>query len=231
VARVLAGKTQSQVGKAIGTSAAQVSRIERARVSSVSFRQLVRFGAAVGMQVWMRAYPGGRRVMDGPQLALLHRLREHAQPWTSRTEVTMPIPGDLRAADAMLTNEMCTIVVEGITRLVDYQAQARAALAKKRDLGADRAVLLIADSRNNQKALREAGALINEGSRLAPMQSSAPSMAGEDPGDDGIRRAPDSTKPGRRDRASMRREAEPRRAGVPDRADAWASPRRQAPRR
>jgi transcriptional regulator with XRE-family HTH domain len=141
VARILAGYTQLQVARAIGTSNAQVCRIEGGNVPKVSYRQLVRFGGVVGLRVWMRAYPGGRRLLDAPQLALLARFRSRSPKWECRTEVTMPIQGDLRAADAVLRNAACTIVVEAITRLADIQAQSRSALAKKRDLGADRLVL------------------------------------------------------------------------------------------
>ena len=186
VARILAGLTQLQVARAIGTSNAQVCRIERGGVPKVSFRQLVRFGGAVGLRVWMRAYPGGRRLLDAPQLALLTRFRGRSQTWECRTEVTMPIEGDLRAADAVLRNVTCTIVVEAITRLADFQAQSRSGLAKKRDLGADRLVLLIANTRANRRALREATDIALASFPLMTDAVMRSLEAGEDPGADGI---------------------------------------------
>lgn len=50
----------------------------------------------------------------------------------------MPLAGDLRAADALVSIPNCRIVVEVITRLADFQAQLRAARRKQRDLGAHR---------------------------------------------------------------------------------------------
>ena len=186
VARVLAGRTQSQVARAIGSSHAQVSRIENARVRSVSVRQLCRFAAAVGMRVWVRAFPGGRRLIDTPQLALLTKLRGRSQAWACRTEVTMPIDGDLRAADAVLSNGQCTIVVEAITRLIDFQAQSRAALAKKRDLRADRLIMLVAATRANRRGLRETAEITSGSFPLRTDEILRALQAGEDPGGDGI---------------------------------------------
>jgi transcriptional regulator with XRE-family HTH domain len=186
VARLLAGKTQLQVGRAAGTSNAQVSRIEHARVSNVSFRQLVRIGGAIGLRIWMRAYPGGRRLMDAPQIALLGRLTAASRGWKWQTEVTMPKQGDLRAADAVASNGICTVMVEAITKLVDFQAQSRSGLAKKRDLGADRVILLIADTRANRLALREAGDIAAGSFPLGTAEVLPAMEAGEDPGGDGI---------------------------------------------
>ena len=47
----------------------------------------------------------------------------------------MPIAGDLRAADALISIEGCRCMVEIITRLADFQGQLRAARIKLRDLG------------------------------------------------------------------------------------------------
>lgn len=186
VARILSGKTQAGVATAIGASTAQISRIEGAAVPKVSYLQLARFAGVVGLQLWVRAYPGGRRLLDAPQLALLDRMRSHSRLWTCRTEVTMPTQGDLRAADAVLRNGRCTIVVEAITRLADFQAQSRSALAKKRDLGADRLILLIANTRYNRRALREAGSIVFETFPLSTDDVMPPLEAGVDPGADGI---------------------------------------------
>jgi transcriptional regulator with XRE-family HTH domain len=186
VARILAGMTQADVANRIEASAAQVCRIEGGKVRKVAFHQLVRFGAAVGLRVWMRAYPGGRRLMDEPQLALLGRFRSRCEPWHFRTEVTMPIEGDLRAADAVMSNGTCMIVVEAITRIADFQAQSRAALAKKRDLNATRLILLIADTRANRRTLRAAADVAAASFPLATREVLRALEAGEDPGADGI---------------------------------------------
>jgi len=186
VARILGGKTQAQVAKAIGASNAQVCRIERAGVPKVSLLQLARFGGVVGIRIWVRAYPGGRRLMDAPQIGLLGRLKAPARGWAWQTEVTMPEPGDLRAADAVARNANCTVMIEAITRLADFQAQSRSALAKKRDLGADRLVLLVANTRANRRALHEAVDIAAASFPLATAEVLRAMEAGEDPGADGI---------------------------------------------
>jgi transcriptional regulator with XRE-family HTH domain len=186
VARILAGRTQADVARQIGASGAQVCRIERGNVPKVALQQLVRFAGVVGLRVWIRAYPGGRRLMDEPQLAVLGRLRTRCGAWQLKTEVTMPIEGDIRAADAVLSNANCVIVVEAITRLADFQAQSRAALAKKRDLRADRLVLLVADTRANRRALLAAADLAAASFPLGTRDVLRALEAGEDPGADGI---------------------------------------------
>jgi len=158
IARVISGLTQSRVAKGIGTSQSRVSRTERGLPSDLGLATLSRHAAAVGLKIHVRLYPRGRRLLDAPQLGLLGRLRHRINPvWTWEMEVPVPIPGDLRASDARLTSAAATIVVEAITRLADAQAQARAAMLKKRDLHADRLILLVAATVANRRALREAG--------------------------------------------------------------------------
>jgi hypothetical protein len=78
------------------------------------------FAAAVGLRSWLRFFPAGRRLLDAPQLALLGRLRARISAiWRWETEVPIPIPGDLRAADARLSGPV-TILVEAYTRLADF---------------------------------------------------------------------------------------------------------------
>lgn len=187
VARILAGKRQADVARAIGASKAQVCRIEHARVLSVSHLQLARFAGAVGLRLWARVYPAGRRLMDAPQLGLFGRWRARAGgTWKLETEVVMPIEGDLRAADAVARIPRCTVVIEVITRLADVQAQVRSARLKKRDLGADRLVLLVAGSRANRRALAEAGDALNDSFPLGTREVLRAMEAGQDPGADGI---------------------------------------------
>jgi transcriptional regulator with XRE-family HTH domain len=148
---------QVDVGRAAGISAVHVSRVERGVAAGVRYRTLAGIAAAVGLKLWVRAYPLGRRLLDEPQLRKLAELRRRAGAgWSWRTEVGMPIVGDLRAADAVISNGTSTIQIEVITRLVDFQAQSRAALLKKRDLPADRLVLVISGSHANRRALAEA---------------------------------------------------------------------------
>src|SRR3712207_8593779 len=48
-------------------------------------------------------------------------------------------------------------LVEAYTRMADFQAQTRAASMKKRDLAADRLVILLAATHANRRSIREVG--------------------------------------------------------------------------
>ena len=65
----------------------------------------------------------------------------------------MPIPGDPRSADGVADTAEFDAVVEAETRLHDLQATERRLRAKQRDLGASRAILLIADTRHNRAVI------------------------------------------------------------------------------
>jgi len=97
----------------------------------------------------------------------------------------MPLSGDLRAVDVLLTGA-CTIVVEIVTRLADVQALIRAAQLKQRDIKADRLVIVVAATHANRRALeiaRPSLASAFELNRYRVMQELA---AGRDPGRDAI---------------------------------------------
>lgn len=146
------------LGRAVGLSPAQVSRIERALAPNVSVLQLAGLSAAVGLDLAVRAYPAGEPIRDAAHLALLDRLRarlHRSLAW--RTEVPLPIPGDRRAWDAMIRGPGWLLGVEAETRLGDLQALERRVALKQHDGGVDRVVLLLGDSRHNRSLLREHG--------------------------------------------------------------------------
>jgi len=187
LARIAAGATQTRIARTLGWSQARVSLIERGRYSSATLTDHARHAAAVGLKLWVRAYPGARRILDAPQLALLERLRVRiAASWGWELEVPVPIAGDLRAGDCRLTVPGCSILVEAITRLADAQAQARAAQRKRRDLRCNRLVLLIANSRANRRALAEAGPAFQAAFPISTRAAVRALGAGSDPGGDAI---------------------------------------------
>lgn len=155
VARVISGLTQGEVGRRLGRSASHVSRTEHGLLAAVRLRDIVRHAAAVGLRPHIRLYPSGRRPLDAGQLAAMARFRArlHAA-WRVALEVPVPRPGDLRAADAVISIPGCRCVVEVITRLADVQAQLRAARLKCRDLGADRLLIVVAATSANRRMLR-----------------------------------------------------------------------------
>jgi transcriptional regulator with XRE-family HTH domain len=187
VARLASGLTQRRVASALGWSQARVSLTERGLYPSASMRDLARFAAVVGMRLWVRLYPGGRRALDAPQLALLGRLHRRLDPAAGwEVEVPVPIEGDLRAGDCRIRLQACCILVEAITRLVDVQAQVRAGQLKRRDLGCERLILLLSDTGANRRALREAGPAVAAAFPVAPRAALRALAEGRDPGGDAI---------------------------------------------
>ena len=163
LARISAGLNQATVARRLATSQSRVSRVERSANVRASLDELVRHAAAVGLRLHVRAYPTERRLLDEPQVALLSRLRARITADCSwELEVPVPIPGDLRACDARIRVAGVTVIVEAITRLADAQAQVRAAQLKRRDMQADRLMLLLAATETNRRALRVADVAIAE---------------------------------------------------------------------
>jgi transcriptional regulator with XRE-family HTH domain len=185
VARILSGLTQAEVARLIGKSASYVSRVEHGRIGGVQMTDFSRLAAAVGLKPWLRLFPAGRRIMDAPQLQLLARFRERLGPgWQIRLEVPMPLPGDLRAADALISVTGCRCIVEIITRLADFQAQVRAARRKQRDLSAERLILVVLGSTTNRRALQEIGAAVPTELPLGTREALEKLAVDADPGGD-----------------------------------------------
>ena len=187
VARITSGRTQGAVARVVRTSTARISRVERGLVPSITLRQLARIAAAVGLRLYIRAFPAVRRLLDQPQLDLLGELRGRAHSaWRWETEVPIPLPGDLRAGDARAAIPGCTVLLELWTRLADWQAQSRGALLKQRDLHADRLIIVLKASRANREALRQAGPQSRASFPLESREILRALAEGRDPGGNGI---------------------------------------------
>jgi transcriptional regulator with XRE-family HTH domain len=185
--RITGGRTQRAVAESVGTSVARISRIERGLVPTLTLRQLSRTAAAVGLKLYIRAFPASRRLLDQPQQDLLNELQRRAHPsWRWESEVPMPISGDLRAGDARSSVSGCSVLYELWTRLADWQAQTRSALLKQRDLRADRVVLVLRATHANREALRQAGPAARETFPLQGRQVLRALGEGRDPGANGI---------------------------------------------
>jgi hypothetical protein len=142
--------------------------------------------AVLGMDVSLKLYPAGLPLRDGAQLALLGRFRSllpEGIAW--RSEVPIPIHGDLRAWDASIAGRGWIAFIDAETRLRDIQALQRRTALKQRDTPTTRVILLIADTRTNRSIM--AGL-------MAPLISDAvpgPTLlarlaAGEDPAGCGV---------------------------------------------
>ena len=186
VARHILGRSIAAVASSSGMSASQVGRIERAALGTVGVEQLARLGAAVGLDVRVRAYPGPDPVLEAAQIALLGRVKQRLHPALAfRTEVPLPIAGDQRAWDAMidkLTGISPVLPVEAESRLVDGQAQIRRIMLKLRDSGLDHVLLAVADTHHNRDALAAAATTILADFPIPPRRALAALAAGEHPG-------------------------------------------------
>lgn len=186
-ARLARGLRQEDVARVVATSRSQISRVEHASAKQLTVPDLARHGAAVGLRLHARFYPAGGGLRDAAQLDLLRRFRARiGDRWRWQLEAPIPIPGDLRAFDALLRNGDTTIAVEAITRLRDAQAQLRAATAKQRDGEATRLVMLIKASHANRTALASAADVLATSFPLGTRTILAALAGGDDPGENGI---------------------------------------------
>lgn len=156
-AREAAGLSQAAVAGAIGRSRALIAHWERGTVSPDPL-QLARWGAAVGLDVPIRAFPAGSPLRDAGQLRLIARARVAiGEGWRWRTEVPVSDdPRDRRAFDVVLMSAAGRIGLEAITRLIDAQAQVRAVILKQEAAELERMVLVLANTRHNRAAVADA---------------------------------------------------------------------------
>lgn len=151
-----AGWSQRRLGQTAGCSHMTVSRIEAGRADGTSLELYGRLFAVLGGRLSVKVYPDGDPVRDEAQLRTGARLRaQTAQPIGVRTEVSLGIPNDLRAWDQVLHVPDDWVPVEVETRLEDLQGLEREIELKMRDGGADRVILLVADTERNRRILRE----------------------------------------------------------------------------
>jgi transcriptional regulator with XRE-family HTH domain len=162
MARLSHGLSQEVVARAARTSRSQVGRVERGEAQRVSVWEIARLLAVVGLELSARAYPKGAPIRDCGQLALLARFRATLAPSArTRSEVPLPVSGDLRAWDLVLSIASGQIAVEAETRPRDVQPLLRRVELKLRDdPEITRVALLLADTRHNRTLLREHGPIL-----------------------------------------------------------------------
>lgn len=153
-ARRGAGVSQDHVGRAAGISGAQVGRIERGQSPSLSIRTASVVAALLGLELVVRAYPGGYVLRDAAHLSLLRRLRARlGDGWTWDYEVPVS-RHDQRAWDAVVTDPTTgtKVAVEAETRVTDVQALLRRIESKRLASGVVSVLLLVSDTRANRAA-------------------------------------------------------------------------------
>ena len=186
-ARLAAGLRQIDVGAAVGASGAKISRIERARLSSVAIPTLVRIGAVVGLDVSVRCFPAAESgLRDVAHQRLIGRLRARVSPaFAWRLEVPIR-PGDQRAFDVLLTVKDQAVAVEAETRLRDVQALIRRIAAKQADAGVDRLVLAVAATHANRRAVRDARPMLEMAFPVSSRRTLAALATGVAPAGNGL---------------------------------------------
>ncbi|HTS14697.1 MAG TPA: helix-turn-helix transcriptional regulator [Candidatus Sulfotelmatobacter sp.] len=187
VARLTVGLTLAQVARAAGVTGQQVGRLERGQLRRFDAVTLARAMAAVGLDLAIRAYPGGVPIHDAGHIGLLGRLRERLAPaWRWHVEVPVTDPPDQRSWDALAATGRFVLAFEAETRLDDVQAQVRRILAKYSEGRADRVIIVLADTRHNRAVPREARPLLRADFPLDTRIVMAALRQGRDPGANGI---------------------------------------------
>ena len=184
VARMATGMSARTVGALVGISHSEVLRIERALAPHVGLEILARLAAIVGHELSLGVHPVGAPVRDKAHVALLERFAARLHPalrW--RTEVPLPLEGDLRSCDGRIDGTGIATVVEAETRIDDVQAVQRKARAKQRDARVPRLILLVADTRHNREVIRDVPDLRRE-FPISTRACLAALARGDDPGGD-----------------------------------------------
>jgi transcriptional regulator with XRE-family HTH domain len=159
-ARMDRGLSLRDLGAVCGLSASEVSRIERALIPA-SVVRLAQLAAVVGLDLSIRAFPGGSPMRDAAQLALLAQFKAQLhRTWKIATEVPLPLPRDQRAWDALVWLPTCRYGVEVESGPRDAQALLRRLQLKRRDGGVD-GVLLILPRTDRVRELIRSGALLD----------------------------------------------------------------------
>jgi hypothetical protein len=176
-----AGLSDEDVARACRMSRWTVARIVDGR-RRASVIELAAIGGTVGRDIRLHAYPAGDPIRDAGQQRLLDRLGARLHPsLVMRTEVPLPIGGDLRAWDAVIGGVDWRRPAEAETVLDDIQALERRLALKVRDGGVDGVILVVADTTRNRRALAAAPSSFSAFDRNARRVLSALAV-GEDPG-------------------------------------------------
>jgi transcriptional regulator with XRE-family HTH domain len=188
-ARRSGGLSQEVVARASGVARATIGRLERDELRHLSIVHAAQLATAVGLDLFLRTYPGGRALRDAGQVRLLGRLMGRLGPdWSWTFEVLLGIPRDLRAWDAQARHIKTgtIVVVEAVTRLTDIQEVLRRIASKRQDGGSPRVILLISETRSNARALAEAGPIIESAFPVRGRAALRALTMGRDPGADAL---------------------------------------------
>jgi transcriptional regulator with XRE-family HTH domain len=185
-ARMALGLSQRAVAVAARTSQTKICRVEAGTLTTLSFIDAARVAAAVGLDLFVKAYPSQRRPRDKAQLRPLNELLANvALPLTFRMEAGLPSSAgpypEQRAWDAMVEGDGEDTAFELESSLYDMQAQFRRIFLKQRDGHPDHLVVVVADTRHNRRVLAESEDLLRELPILSKADVIAALKAGRHP--------------------------------------------------
>jgi transcriptional regulator with XRE-family HTH domain len=153
-ARLAGGLSLKTVAAAARISAAELSRVERGLAPWLDVVTSARICAVVGLDLSVRAHPGGDPLRDVAHLRLFSLVRDRLGPGLAvRTEVPIGDGRDQRAWDVTIDDRRASAAIELKSRLTDAQALARRIVLKCRDGGIDRVILVLSDTTANRNAV------------------------------------------------------------------------------
>jgi hypothetical protein len=168
-------------------SQSRISRIEHANADSISILDVVQVATLLGLELSVRAFPGGSPLRDAAHVELVGRLRRRVSgDFAWQVEVPMPSPYDQRALDVVLRRGNMRIGVEAEVRLTDVQAVVRRVSLKQRDAGLDCMLLLIRASQWNRRAVAQAKLVMDAAFPLGPRRVLSDLGAGRVPTANGL---------------------------------------------
>jgi transcriptional regulator with XRE-family HTH domain len=186
-ARLGLGISIAAAAAAVGLSHSVFARIERGESTGVTVEQLCLACAAAGLRFSGNAYPDAPGVRDAGHTKLLQRFRDQLPPGTPwRTEVGVPIAGDLRAWDATAELMRRIIAIEAEMRVVNAQAVDRRVSLKRRDSGIEIVILLVADTKGNRATLAADREALRANFPLDSRQILAAIRSGRPPASSGV---------------------------------------------
>lgn len=143
-ARLAAGLSQATVARAAGMSGSQWSRLERGAIRRPDVLQVCCAARVLGLRASVKLYPVASPLRDAGQLRVFERLLAVVgAPLTVHREIGLPIAGDLRAWDAMITGGGSPCFADLETHVTDAQALERRVRLKQRDDPRATVVLLV----------------------------------------------------------------------------------------
>jgi transcriptional regulator with XRE-family HTH domain len=170
--RLMLSVSQGHVASAARLSRTRYGLIERGRSTALTFDELHRVAAVLGLSPSCRLFPDGPPVRDVAHATRLASFLADVQPpLAHRIEVPLPLVegrAERRAWDAVLFAGPGRCAVELEMRLRDVQALLRRIDLKRRDDPTESFLLLVARTRNNRLILAEFRGLFTDLPLLRP---------------------------------------------------------------